>query len=184
MRATGVSCQEVLMLTGGEYMPTESRASWAAPSRPEAGSRPSQQERRRLQPTADSVCRGSWGMPGACRASQISLVAPAQPLIASTCVRARCQQAHCKGSNSCAQVPCPDLQTIFVGLLNGPRKPVPKKNPILGLCCCTAQTYMSCISHRCCCRVSENVQTGCLELTSRVVARVRRLVMTLVGRLQ
>ena len=85
------------MLTGGEYIPTESRASWAAPSRPEAGRRPSQQERRRLQPTADSVCRGSWGTPGACRAAQISLVAPAQPLIASTCVQARCQKAHCKG---------------------------------------------------------------------------------------
>ena len=64
MRATGVSCQEVLTLTGGEYMPTERRASWAAPSRPEAGRRPSQHERRRLQPTADSVCRGSWGTTG------------------------------------------------------------------------------------------------------------------------
>ena len=107
MRATGVSCQEVLTLTGGEYMPTESRASWAAPSCPEAGRRPSQQERRRLQPTADSVCRGSCGTPGACRASQISLVAPAQPLIASTCVQARRQVAYFQRCDPIMLCPAP-----------------------------------------------------------------------------
>ena len=82
---TGTCVQAVSEEEGGEYMLAASRRCCVAASAGEAGCRPSQHERSFLQPTADSACSDSNGAPGACSPSHISCVAPAQPLIASTC---------------------------------------------------------------------------------------------------
>lgn len=84
---TGTSVQAVSNEAGGEYWLVLSRRCCVSRSVGDAGCRPSQQDRSFLQPTADSDCSASLGAPTACKPSQMSCVAPAQPLIASTCTQ-------------------------------------------------------------------------------------------------
>ena len=62
-RETGTSVQAVSMGSGGAYLPADSMRCCIATSAWEAGCRPSQHDRSRLQPTAERERSASRGAP-------------------------------------------------------------------------------------------------------------------------